>query len=474
MTAVSYRAAGLVCAVMLASCAKSEPPLNPATDTDSNPNSTSTDHGHRSDSNAVDLGTDAAVPDAAPDDMRPPDDMTTTGVAPIRTVAAACPMTAVSGGTAWTGWANLQFPARLELAVGEVSEPVFGQTWAEGQTDQPGMASGWEGQLVVGPLGANPETQPGCFRVLDAAYNVDVGNNDEWWVRLQSDRAGLFGMYTRFRPPNGAWRYGDLNGSDDGVTVAEAGVLAVEDPAGPDEIRVVTLNLRCRIGDWNTRRDLVIRGLAAADPHIIGLQEDCSVPGGPSQASEIVAELAELLDRGFEVRRTVTHQAMPAEGTFDEGISLLSAFPIANDSVVALPFANFPRSAIIADVELGGGETLRVVNTHMEFGGANDDVRDEQATLMLTELGSGPALLMGDLNTEDDEPAYATFAARMTDTWAMLGTGNGSTFPSSSPVRRIDYIWFSGLTADSVELVREVENSVFLSDHLGISATYRR
>ena len=391
---------------------------------------------------------------------------------PVRTIDSQCPMEPVEPGTDWTGWANLQFPELLELQVGEVSEPIFGQTWQDGVTDQPGMASGWEGQLIVGPLGVNPVDEPGCFRALDAEFNVDAGNNDEWWVRIQPDRAGLYAMYFRFRPPGGAWRYGDLNGSDDGVSVFDAAILAVDDPAGVDEVRAVTLNLRCRTEQWDQRLPLVVDGLVNADPHLVALQEDCSVPGALPQSAEVVAALAHRLDRGFQARREITHPATHPEGTFDEGVTLLSALPTQLYASSDLPYANFPRKAQVANVRLGDGTMVRVINTHFDFGAGNDAIRTDEATAVLGEVGVGPTLLLGDLNADPGDPAYAALDAELDDVWSIVGAGDGFTIPADAPTRRIDYIWFNGLTPRTATIVDESSGGVYLSDHVGVLATF--
>lgn len=472
VNAPSLRHCGVALALVVASCSKSttsrfgdDGGTDMAVDAAPAHTSDTRDTGPSADTTVADttVATDARA-DMPDDGERPA----------IRTIAPVCPMAGAMGGTAWTGWGNLQHPRILELEVGEVSEPVFGQVYQDGVTNLPGLAAGWEGQLMVGPLGTNPVDQPGCFRALDAEFNVDSGNNDEWWVRLQPDRPGLWGMFYRFRPPGGAWRYGDLNGSDDGVSNAEAAILAVDDPAGPDEIRVLTLNLRCRADQWEERFDIMIEALVAMQPHLLGLQEDCSVPGGTPQSHELAARLALRLDRGYEVFNLVTHQAMHPEGTFDEGIALLSAFPIDAHLPLDLPFANFPRKALVADVRLGGGKLLRVINTHLDFGAENGAVREQEAAAIVAELGAGPTVVMGDLNDVPGSPMYVTFDVLLDDAWTIAGNGDGLTMPSNLPTRRIDYIWTLGLQTQSIELVDGVVGGLHLSDHKGVAAVLTR
>jgi endonuclease/exonuclease/phosphatase family metal-dependent hydrolase len=458
-------AALMLVALVLAGCPQTQPP----TDEDSGAHDAGTDTSSADDMDMTDLDGATADADVSSED-------TGGGAGPsIRTISETCDGDDPAGGAAWTGWGNLQHPLAIETEAGEVTEPIFGQVWQEGVTAQPGPADGWEAQLVIGPLGAHPEDQPECFRTVDAEFNTDVENNDEWWVRLRPERAGIYGMFYRYRPPGGAWLYGDVNGSDDGTQVENAGLLAVDGSAAPEEIRVVTLNLRCRTDEWDRRFGLVLDALEAIDPHVIGFQEDCAPAGGRPQSHEIRQELASRLDRGYELLRLVTHQAEHPEGTFDEGIAMLTALPIDQHYSVDLPYENFPRKATVMDVRLGGGTLLRLINTHLDFGAENDDVRAEAATRLVQEIDEHPVILTGDFNATPDSAAYQTLEDAFDDAWTTANPGDeGLTMPSDGPTRRIDYVFTTGLTVESSELVDQTDGELHLSDHLGVRTTLTR
>lgn len=428
---------------------------------------------------AGDRPSDAARPDLSRPDLAPTDlgqsDIGDGERPATRALPESCDGSAPTGGTAWTGWGNVQHPRATETLVGVPTEPVYGQVWQEGVTDQRGQAVGFLAELLVGPLGANPLEQPGCFRAVAAEYNVDNGNNDEYWVRVLSHRPGLYGVFYRYRPSGGAWLHGDLDGSTNGVDLANASVLVVESETAASEIRVVTLNLKCRTDQWESRKPLVVEALAAADPHVIGFQEDCADGAGAVQSYELAAILADRLDRGFEVFRIGTHQAEYPEGRFDEGIAMLTAFPIEQHFTIDLPYANFPRKATVMDVRLGGGEQLRLVNTHFDYGAANDDVRAQAADSIVQQKNELPILVTGDFNATPDSPAYGVLSGAFDDVWSVANPNDdGETIPSDSPVRRIDYVFSSGLTVQTAELVDGTDGSLHLSDHLGIAATLGR
>lgn len=414
---------------------------------------------------AKDATVDSRVDDSS-NDMHAPDFSSRDRPA-VRPFAGNCPGISNDGGDPWDGWANLQFPRVLELEVGAVSDPVYGQVWREGETDQAGPAAGWEAELLVGPLGVNPADDPSCFEALPAEYNADVENNDEYWARVEPATPGLYGMYFRYRPPGGAWRIGDANGSDDGVSVAEAGIIAVEAP--PDTIRVVTLNLRCQTDGWDQRLGAVVDALVSFDPHVVGFQEDCAVAGEQPQSFAVASALSARTGRGYEEFTLTTHQAMHDEGTFDEGIAMLTAFPIEAHFHVDLPFENFPRVALVMDVRIGDGNRLRLVNTHLDYGAGASDERVASAAAIVAELMNDPVIVTGDFNAEPDSAAYAEMTSVTDDTWvAANGETGGETMPSTAPTRRIDYVFSRALNVESTETFGEDET---LSDHLGVFTT---
>lgn len=392
-------------------------------------------------------------------------------------VPAPCDPTPLGdGGNAWAGWANLQYPASLAGEVGQPTDLVYGQAYAAGVTSSPGASSGWEAELGVGPLGTLPEGDARCWSFEAAAYNTDVGNNDEYQVSLEPDRPGLFGLAYRVRPPGGAWRYGDLNGSDDGLSAAQLAVLEVADP-GDAPLVVVTLNLRCRLDDWNARRPLVVRALARVQPDLVAFQEDCLAPDGTSQSAEVAALLAPYTRRGYALHRETTHLATSGSDSFPEGISVMSAHRLEGVTVLDLPYANFPRKAIGADVTVRG-RALRFYATHFDYGSGNAAVRAAAAQAILADLPGGrPSIVAGDLNAEPGEGGPEELAAELVDLWASANPSSpGLTMPASAPTRRIDYLFVSPSVAPPVlsplgaKLLDESEAGVLLSDHLGVAA----
>lgn len=385
-----------------------------------------------------------------------------------------CPSDPPAGGSAWTGWGNFQFPASVSVALNGTTELLFGRTYRAGETDGVGQATGWEAELGVGPLGTLPTGEGRCWSYVAASFNVDAGNDDEYASTLTPDTAGLFSLFFRYRPPGGAWRYGDLDGSDDGISVDDAAALVVSDPStAAAPLIVATLNLRCRLDDWPARRPLVVQSLARVDPDLVAFQEDCVDGAGFSQAEEVRAELATYTRRGYAFRRAGTHQATSGDDVYDEGISVLSAHPIGATHTLDLAYVQIPRKALAVDVVIRG-QPLRFYSTHFDFGADAAAARRQSAEAIVADLPSaGIAIVGGDLNAQSGEPAYQTLSDALIDLWSRANPNTaGDTFPAAAPTGRIDYLFGSGSLGAALtgaKLLDEENAGVFSSDHLGVA-----
>ena len=146
------------------------------------------------------------------------------------------------------GWANLQWPPSMTHTVSAIdrTDNAYGQVWIDGVTDQPGATPGLVAQLGFGPDGSNPDGNP-AWAWVDASFNVDTGNNDEFVASLQPEAPGTYDYAYRYTVTDGRdWSYADLDGIGNGYSVDQAGsltVLASADttaPAVPTGLRVVS------------------------------------------------------------------------------------------------------------------------------------------------------------------------------------------------------------------------------------------
>jgi glycosidase len=146
------------------------------------------------------------------------------------------------------GWANLQWPPTITHTISAVNRTpnIYGQVWIDGVTDGPGPAPSLRAQLGFGPDATDPASAAG-WMWLDAAFNTNAGNNDEFVASLQPETTGEFDYAFRYTVTDGRdWTYADLDGIGNGYQIAQAGALTVvasDDttaPAVPTGLEVVS------------------------------------------------------------------------------------------------------------------------------------------------------------------------------------------------------------------------------------------
>jgi glycosidase len=136
------------------------------------------------------------------------------------------------------GWANLQWPPSMAhtISVVDRTDNAYGQVWIDGATNQPGPTPSLQAQLGFGPTGSDPATSAD-WTWVDASFNVDAGNNDEFMASMLPEAVGTFDYAFRYSTTNGReWLYADLDSSGNGYTPAQAGTLTVSssgDAAAP-------------------------------------------------------------------------------------------------------------------------------------------------------------------------------------------------------------------------------------------------
>lgn len=146
------------------------------------------------------------------------------------------------------GWANLQWPLGMSHTVSVVdrTDNAYGQVWIEGVTNQAGPTESLRAQLGFGPDGSDPNGNADWVWV-EAAFNTDVGNNDEFFASMLPEATGTYDYAFRYTTTNGRdWVYADLDGITNGYSAAQAGNLTVNasddttPPATPSGFQVVS------------------------------------------------------------------------------------------------------------------------------------------------------------------------------------------------------------------------------------------
>jgi hypothetical protein len=169
------------------------------------------------------------------------------------------------------GWANLQWPPTLTHTISAVqrTDNVYGQVWIDGVTSMPGATPTLRAQLGFGPDGSDPASALGWIWV-DAAFNVDVGNNDEFVASLLPEAVGTYDYAYRYSTTDGLeWVYADLDGIQNGYSPAQAGALTVNAssdtsaPATPTGLHVTSASATQIVLAWDA---------VSGDPSLYGYE----------------------------------------------------------------------------------------------------------------------------------------------------------------------------------------------------------
>ncbi|HZU12605.1 MAG TPA: endonuclease/exonuclease/phosphatase family protein [Chloroflexota bacterium] len=248
-------------------------------------------------------------------------------------------------------------------------------------------------------------------------------------------------------------------------------------------LRVMTFNIWNYTPPWPLRRQLIADVITRHDPDVVAIQEsrrDFRQAGGVSQADQIAALT------GYHATSAVAQVYVPLFRV-DEGLALLTRIPPSEVKVCPLTLLPHERHdenhrIVLGAVVEAAGRPIHVFNTHFSLSARARLQNAQEAHRFVDEVsGPEPAVLMGDLN---DLPAslplrFLTGAedvegvrGSLTDCWHEAhGEGPGYTYPSSGPVRRIDYILarHAGPGPIQAQLAGcHPRDGVYPSDHLAV------
>jgi endonuclease/exonuclease/phosphatase family metal-dependent hydrolase len=153
------------------------------------------------------------------------------------------------------------------------------------------------------------------------------------------------------------------------------------------------------------------------------------------------------------------------------GNAILSKYPILRVQHAELPSLGTPlgRGYLMAKIDIGQGRPIWIYATHLHAEQEDALVRHAQISHLLSEWGNRPySVILGDLNAEpNDAEIKLLHTAGLVDAWTETGVGNGNTFISSSPYKRIDWIWHTpDLSAQDAWVPKTTA-----SDHLPVVVT---
>jgi len=256
------------------------------------------------------------------------------------------------------------------------------------------------------------------------------------------------------------------------MLVLERGVLVTTQRArfgqiAPPTLRLLDFNVLhgySHFPDQDRRAERSIRAIAALRPDVIVLQEAWHT----RRHGDFTTRLAEEL--GMDSAFARANGNLERLG-FEEGEAILSRYPIVQAMRISLeprqPFFE-RRVALLAVLDLGGGETLTVVGTHLD--NRKLATANAQAAHLAGRLEPlGPWILAGDLNAPSGSPAVAAFE-RLGLTDVLPGGIDHVLAPPDSPWKVASAAW----TLRPEEGERLIGVHAEISDHLGILVDFVR
>ncbi len=199
-------------------------------------------------------------------------------------------------------WANLQGPYEITHTLGiTLTENIYGQVYIAGVTSLPGATPGLLAQVGYGA--ATDFTSWTTW--VDATFNGDSGDNDEFKAQLLPEQTGEFFYLYRYSTTGGRdWVYAGLSGTVMMPVPGELHVLPAADttpPAVPQNLRVVHWGVDHITTQWDAVADA---DLAAYDLYRYGEGETSS---DAVRVARVLAPTTIYTDTSVTVDHTYTY-----------------------------------------------------------------------------------------------------------------------------------------------------------------------
>lgn len=247
-----------------------------------------------------------------------------------------------------------------------------------------------------------------------------------------------------------------------------APATAGDQPQAPDRpLRVMTFNIHHGEGP-DGRLDLarIAQTIRAEDPDVVGLQE---VDRHWSARSDFVDQASWL------ARELNMHVVFGANLNLDPpapdrprrqyGTAILSDWPILDWNNTYLPrYDGHEQRGLLYARVVVRGVPVRVYNTHLQHNNAAERLAQVQAIQSIVGTPDESVVLMGDLNATPQASEIRALADDLVDAWAAAGVGDGYTYSTENPTKRIDYV----MTSDDVVVRTAAVVSSDAADHLPV------
>lgn len=119
------------------------------------------------------------------------------------------------------------------------------------------------------------------------------------------------------------------------------------------------------------------------------------------------------------------------------------------------------------------GRELIFIDTHIDFRADDSErlINVDQINGLLPQYAGKPLIMCGDFNDTPGSRTYEKVAANFTDSWKIVGVGDGFSIPAEDPRKRIDYLWI--LKGSPIVPVKIWVPESEASDHRPVVAEFR-
>jgi endonuclease/exonuclease/phosphatase family metal-dependent hydrolase len=237
--------------------------------------------------------------------------------------------------------------------------------------------------------------------------------------------------------------------------------------AADASLRVLTYNIHHGEGlDKRVDLERIAALIKQSGADLVALQE---VDRGVERTArrDLPAELAKLTGMTAVFENNYAFQG----GEY--GNAVLTKFPVKSKKNLHYKMLQAGEQRGVLQVVLDvRGRDILFVNTHLDYR-PNDAERLMNVAELKTIIdaaGSMPIILCGDFNDVPSSRTHGRIKALLTDSWEVVGQGDGFSIPVGKPNKRIDYIWITPATIEPLKL--EVLRSD-ASDHLPVLGEFR-
>ena len=237
--------------------------------------------------------------------------------------------------------------------------------------------------------------------------------------------------------------------------------------------------------NWMTRKNLIADEIIKADADLIALQEIRFNKDHPSTKATYMNSAEQILTQlqsrnKFLDAKILTQPAMHYNSTgFWEGLSIITKNDIIETGAIFHSHihndVDHNKRVTQYTVAISNNFVFFIFNTHFSYEETN--LRSNLGEVMsYTERFAGyPQILVGDMNaTPQNDNIHKLNMQGLIDIWNKLHPDDdGFTYPSSEPVKRIDYCWANDSFAANIKEIKLIGNKsnkdgIYPSDHLGL------